>query len=277
MSNTTTTPRAELSFELTGETRELYGETYYRIRATRDIPTHLVKAGELGGWVTSTHVGDLPRIDGEAWVAAEARVFGNARVRGRAHVGSAARIFGNASVDGEASISGAAAVTGYAHVTDQARVTGRARVSGDARISGMATIDDRAQVGSHAHITDNAVISGSVYIGGHAYVGGGAYVQGMARIAGYRPEILHTSHYLTVHPFHGSEISYIDTATLYRTQAGGHQLQIGSWRGDSEDVRELIRLTRKQTWQEDREQVAAQYEALLPLCAARITQWKNEG
>ena len=38
-------------FELTNDTIIRYGRTLYRIRATRDLPDHDVKAGDLGGYV----------------------------------------------------------------------------------------------------------------------------------------------------------------------------------------------------------------------------------
>ena len=56
-----------IKFELTDATIAHWGVTLYRIRATEDIPRHGVRKGDLGGYVSSTH---LP--------SGAARVFGNA-------------------------------------------------------------------------------------------------------------------------------------------------------------------------------------------------------
>ncbi len=60
----------EISYELTNESRtvERFGVTVYRIRALRDIPASGVMAGDLGGWIESTHVDGVARIQDDAWV-----------------------------------------------------------------------------------------------------------------------------------------------------------------------------------------------------------------
>ena len=61
-------------YELTNETTIAEnGETLHRIRATRDIPSHNVTAGDLGGWL-----GDNAILNNNAWVCDEAQVYGNA-------------------------------------------------------------------------------------------------------------------------------------------------------------------------------------------------------
>ncbi len=70
-----------IKFELTDTTIANWGVTLYQIRATEDIPRHGVRKGDLGGYVSSTH---LP--SGAAWVFGAARVFGDALVSGDAQV-----------------------------------------------------------------------------------------------------------------------------------------------------------------------------------------------
>lgn len=74
-----TTPR---SFEFTGlEKVIIVGVTVHQIRATRDIPSAGVKAGDVGGWIESAELtnGDA-RVSGDAWVSGNAQVSGDARV-----------------------------------------------------------------------------------------------------------------------------------------------------------------------------------------------------
>ena len=105
-------------FELIGETKiGRYGVTVHRVRATRDIPHHGVKSGDVGGWVESLLLDDgTVRVSGNAWVGDHAEVGDHARVGGRAQVG------------------------GSAWVGDRAKVGGRARVGGSAKVGGDAEI-----------------------------------------------------------------------------------------------------------------------------------------
>lgn len=147
-----------LSFELTDDTREHKGETLYRIRATEDNPLHGVKAGDLGGWVTSTHVGDTPRISGQAWVADDATVAEHARISGNAHVSAHALISGHARVYGDARVSS------YAWVSDHARV------SGNAQLSGTTHVRDYANIGGNACISSDIIVGGNTRITEHPYI-----------------------------------------------------------------------------------------------------------
>ena len=102
---TTRTPEP-IKFELTDTTIvNAWGVTLHQIRATEDIPCHGVRKGDLGGYVSSTH---LP--------SGAARVFGDAGVSGDARVSGAARVFGDAQVSGAARVSGAAQVSGAAEI-----------------------------------------------------------------------------------------------------------------------------------------------------------------
>lgn len=63
-----------LHYELTGEAHPDRTELR-RIRATRDLPHHGVKAGDLGGFIEDTSC-----LRGDAWVADEAIVHSPAVV-----------------------------------------------------------------------------------------------------------------------------------------------------------------------------------------------------
>ena len=78
-----------IKFELTDTTITHWDVTLYQIRATEDIPHRGIRKGNLGGYVSSTHLpsGDA-RVSGNAWVSGDAQVFGNARVSGNARVES---------------------------------------------------------------------------------------------------------------------------------------------------------------------------------------------
>jgi hypothetical protein len=77
----------ERNYELTTETKVVFGITLYRIRAIKDIPTANVKSGELGGFIQSTETlfGNA-QVYGDAQVAGNARVYGDAWVAGNAQV-----------------------------------------------------------------------------------------------------------------------------------------------------------------------------------------------
>lgn len=55
----------------------------FRIKALRDIPSHGIKTGDLGGLIQEEH--NLSQ-DGDCWVWRNARVYENARVSGDAKV-----------------------------------------------------------------------------------------------------------------------------------------------------------------------------------------------
>lgn len=74
---------SEKKFELTDEKIDHFGRTLHRIRALRDIPTHDVSRGDLGGFVESE--ANLDQV-GEAWVGDDAQVFGSAWVSDTARV-----------------------------------------------------------------------------------------------------------------------------------------------------------------------------------------------
>ena len=98
-------------YELTDETKVVYGVTLHRIRALTAVGV-LAAAGQLGGWVESEK--NLEQ-SGDAWVYGDARVCGDAWVYGNARVSGNARVFGDARVYGNARVSGDARVSKTRH------------------------------------------------------------------------------------------------------------------------------------------------------------------
>ena len=137
-------------YELTSETKVVFGRTLHRIRAL--ISFGNVEAGELGGWVEKEE--NLDHF-GDAWVSCNARVSGNARVCGDAWV------YGDAQVSGNARVSGNAQVFGDAQVSGNARVSGNAQVFGDARVYGDAWVYGDARVSGNARVCGDAQVCGN--------------------------------------------------------------------------------------------------------------------
>ena len=183
-------------FELTGETKiGLHGATLHRIRATRDLPYHGVKAGTVGGWVESLLLEDgSPRIGEYAWVGGYAQVVNQGQVGGRSRIGGYAVVAGNAQVYGNgwvggsakvadnARVDGSARVDGWAQVGDHAKVGGNALVGGSAKVGGYTKVGGNAQIGGSAQIGDYAVVAGNAKVGDYAEVGDYAVVAGNAKV-----------------------------------------------------------------------------------------------
>lgn len=107
-------------YELTSETKVVFGKTLYRIRALKAFGD--VEAGELGGWIEKE--GNLAQ-EGECWVFGNGRVFSNGRVFGNGQVYDNGWVFGNGQVYGNGWVSG------NGRVYDNGWVFGNARVCGD--------------------------------------------------------------------------------------------------------------------------------------------------
>ena len=87
-------------YELTSETKIVFGHILYRIKALSSFGC--VSAGDLGGFLESEK--NLSQ-NGNAWVSGNAEVYGNAEVSGDAWVSGNAEVSGNARVSGNAEVS----------------------------------------------------------------------------------------------------------------------------------------------------------------------------
>jgi hypothetical protein len=154
-------------YELTDETKIIDGNTLHRIRALRDIPCHLVQAGDLGGFVEKWH--NLSH-EGNAWVFNDAAVYGNGRVDGDAKVFDYARVSDLALIYGDAQVSNYAQIYGHAVLYGRACVLGRACVRDHAKVYGGAIVCDDAQVYDYAMLCGPVQISGQTHFSGYDIV-----------------------------------------------------------------------------------------------------------
>lgn len=92
-------------YELTDNTKIVYGIMLHKIRALKDFETitgEIVKAGDFGGWIEKES--NLSQ-DGQCWVFDNAEVYGDAWVYDNAEVYGDARVYDDARVFGDAEIS----------------------------------------------------------------------------------------------------------------------------------------------------------------------------
>jgi len=164
-------------YELTGETKEVYGHILHRIRALRDFGDF--RKGTLGGWVERER--NLSQT-GNAWVSDNAEVYGDAKVYGNAWVSDNAEVYGDAKVYGNAWVYDNAKVSDNAEVYGNALVSGNAEVFGNAEVYGDAWVGDNARVYGDAWVGDNARVYGVAWVSGNATVCGKADVCGDAHI-----------------------------------------------------------------------------------------------
>ena len=148
--NNTTNQSSEVASDRKYELTSSQKEGFFQIKATRQIPLHGIREGDLGGFVRGEF--NLSH-DGEAWIFADAIVKDSARIQGNAAV--------HGIVEAEARVEGNAAVYGI--------VKGAARVTGNAVVFGV--------VGGQAQVFDAAVVYGIVE--GNAKVFGNAVVTGI--------------------------------------------------------------------------------------------------
>lgn len=151
---------------LKDETKNVLGQTLYRIRAEKDF--NGIKKGEKGGYIQQYR--NLSQY-GDCWVYDDATVFEDAV------------ILENARVSRNAVISGDAIVRGHATVTDNAKVLYHATVEDGAYICDNATVSG-GTVSENAWAFDNSYISGNCQIKGNARIIGNSQVKGFAIVRG---------------------------------------------------------------------------------------------
>lgn len=149
------------------------GTKLFRIEATKDLPRHNVKKGDIGGYIEK-----YENLSDNAWV------FGDAKVLGKAEVNERARVCGNAIVSGDALVYGNAQVSKGAQIAGKARVCGEAQIFGYAQVFGNAQVLSNAWVFDDAKVHGNAIVSGDAIVSGNATAHGNAYVSGSARVCG---------------------------------------------------------------------------------------------
>lgn len=148
-------------YELTDETKFYKGQMLHRIRALKDLPTHGVKKGDLGGWIQSPF--NLSN-KGECWIKDEAKVYEKGSVKNNSLVSECAEVKGGAIIMGQAVVKGFARVTGGARVMEDAVVQDFGLVYGYAKIRGKAVVCERGKVYADSIVDGDVVIDGNMAI-----------------------------------------------------------------------------------------------------------------
>lgn len=151
-------------YELTENTMIIPG-TYivvHQIKALIDIdtPIGLVKAGSLGGWVSSE---DNLSHSGNCWVHDNAKVYNFAKVYNDSQIYQNANVFEYAEIYGNAKIYGKCNVFGHVEVYDNAEIYGNATVQGRTNVYGKSKVYEDALI-----YGENTCITGCVHIHGNA-------------------------------------------------------------------------------------------------------------
>lgn len=151
---------------LKDETKNVLGQTLYRIRAEKDF--NGIKKGEKGGYIQQYK--NLSQY-GDCWVYDDATIFEDAV------------ILENARVSRNAVVSGDAIVRGHATVTDNAKVLYHATIDDGAYLCDNATVSG-GTVSENAWVVDDSYISGNCQIKGNARIRGNSQVKGFAIVRG---------------------------------------------------------------------------------------------
>ena len=205
-------------YELTEETKRIFGRTLHRIRAVRDFGD--VHAGDLGGWIEKE---DNLSQCGSAWVYDEAMVFDDAKVRSDAKVRGAAVVFDRAIIDNCADVGGDAVIGNDARIYGDAKIAGNARVTDHAYVWGQAQIDGCAGIGGNASIAGDTVVCGGAKLFDNTTIRGGARITGAAD-------------HLCIGPI-GSFDGYI---TFYRGRRGAIMVACGCFDGTIDKFAEQV-------------------------------------
>lgn len=183
-------------FELTEKSRivdkVISLETVYQIRATEDIPSQNVKAGDLGGFV-GRHV----ILNDDAWVADNATVASKVTMSGSSRIGGNAWVSGIVTMTGNTVINKEATVYGFLDMSDDAVITDKASavvegvMSGNARLEGRAILGsgvmkDNARVGGMSIISEGSLVGGDVVIDGDVEITRASEVVGDFTISGFK-------------------------------------------------------------------------------------------
>ena len=146
-------------YELTNETKEVFGKTLHRIRALKAFGD--VEAGELGGWIEREE--NLSQ-EGLCWVSDDGCVFGDARVSGDGWVCDNGRVCDNGQVFGDAWVCGNGRVFGDAWVCGNGRVFGNGWVYDNGRVSGDAWVCGNGRVFGDAWVSSDTKVCGDMVI-----------------------------------------------------------------------------------------------------------------
>ncbi|MGY1896154.1 hypothetical protein [Nocardia gipuzkoensis] len=253
-------------FEMLDETREIFGRTLHRIRATEDV-SYYVNKGDIGGWIEKPE-----NLSGRGWVFGDACVLDDALVTDDATVSGEAQILNSARIKDRASVQNRATVYHNVEISGRARVANDASLYENARVSGYAAVLGQTHIYGDAVITENARVTGNAEVDRNAYIGGNAHIFHDMHVSA-NAYIVAEQDVFTLGPI-GSESVRV---TLYRTR-DGHVLRVGCWGGTVDGLAEEVEYRAGSVWwrgnADDRDRWKAEYAALEPLVRARIAGWK---
>lgn len=122
----------------------------YRIRALRDIPRYLIRAGDWGGLVQNER--NLSQ-EGDCWLSRDSAAWDESRILDDAFVE------GHSEVTGRARVEKRARVIWYASVGQDAVITDESWVSTGAFVEGKIRVCERGSVSGCLHLKGSEVVS----------------------------------------------------------------------------------------------------------------------
>lgn len=145
---------------------------YRRIKALIDIPSIGVKAGDLGGYVTSRKI---LAHEGNCWIGENARVAGFVCVEGDAHITQNANVLTTNTRDIMIRASRDTTISGNAYIGGNAKIKttimsanlrtiidGNASIIGDVSLIEMGKISDNATIGGYAVIEKSNILGATI-------------------------------------------------------------------------------------------------------------------
>lgn len=164
---------------------------FFQIQALRDIPLHGVKAGDLGGYVTS---GKSLSQEDNSWVGGQAQVVGIVKINGDAYVGDSAHLMNcfshqNLLVSDKVRITGNAKVhivinQDWSTPVNNMQIFDSVSISGNATIENVKEISNNVKISGEAHLQCCENISGNAEISGKAKLYNDVNVFGDTQISG---------------------------------------------------------------------------------------------
>ena len=154
-----------------------FNTTLYQIRALVDIDQeyneHIVKAGDLGGYVESE---DNLSQEGNCWITGNACILDNAKVSGNALVSGKSIVYSNAKISENARVYYKSTINGYAKIFGDAVICDKAFVSRNAKVFGDSIVADNAVVTDNAVVCDKGIVCGNAVVNGNQRVRGNSVI-----------------------------------------------------------------------------------------------------
>lgn len=166
-----------------------FSSVMYRIEALVDIPRYGVKAGDLGGLVSSS---SILSHQGDCWIGENAKVYGQIKVSGNALVTGEAKIaalhtMGKVMLE----ISGHAIIRGNAMIVQKtildlskppSVIGDTAEIYGNAEILSPNVIAGNSRIYGYARLAEHCSVLGNAWIGGNANVQSFCLIEGNSRV-----------------------------------------------------------------------------------------------